>query len=77
MRPRKSTDIALLTVIQECNMSQSDNARLLHLLQISVDLRDQMAEVHRLRNSLQLAETARRSKRPTDARVVSDHDRRA
>ena len=55
-------------------MSQFDNTRMLRLLQISVDLRDQMAEVHKLRNSLQLAENARRGKWPTDAGVVNDHE---
>jgi hypothetical protein len=55
-------------------MSQFDNTRMLRLLQISVDLRDQMAEVHKLRNSLQLAENARRAKWPTDAGVVNDHE---
>ena len=39
-----------------------DNKRLLQLQQISIDLRDQMAEVHRLRNTLQLAENARRGR---------------
>ena len=53
-------------------MSQSDNARMLRLLQISINLRNQMAEVHGLRNSLQLAENARLGKWPTDVRVVSN-----
>jgi hypothetical protein len=47
-------------------MGEADNTRLLQLLQISIELRDQMAEVHRLRNTLQLAENARRGKRLTD-----------
>ncbi len=55
-------------------MSQFDNTRMLRLLQISVDLRDQMAEVHKLRNSLQLAENATRGKWPTDAGVVNDDE---
>jgi hypothetical protein len=38
------------------------NKRLLQLQQISIDLRDQMAEVHRLRSTLQLAENARRGR---------------
>ena len=55
-------------------MGEADNTRLLQLLQISIDLRDQMAEVHKLRNSLQLAENARRGKWPTDAGVANDHE---
>jgi hypothetical protein len=55
-------------------MSQFDNKRMLRLLQISIDLRDQMAEIHKLRKSLQLAENARRGKWPTDAGVVNDHE---
>jgi hypothetical protein len=52
-------------------MGEADNTRLLQLLQISIDLRDQMAEVHRLRNTLQLVENARRGKRLTDVGVVT------
>jgi hypothetical protein len=55
-------------------MSQLDNTRMLRLQQISIDLRGQMAEVHKLRNSLQLAESARHGKRPTNGRVVNAHE---
>lgn len=38
------------------------NKRLLRLQQISIDLRDQMAEVDRLRSTLQRTENARRGR---------------
>jgi hypothetical protein len=72
----KSTITAVSADIRGCHMSQSDNTRMRRLMQISIDLRDQMAEVHKLRNSLQLAENATRGKWPTDAGVVSDHQPR-
>jgi hypothetical protein len=58
-------------------MNQSNDARMLHLLQISIDLRDQMAEVRNLRNTLRLAENERRGKKPTDAGGVKDNELRA
>ena len=51
-------------------MDQSDNMRMLRLLQTSIDLFDQMAEIHKLRASLKLTENARRVKKPTDAGVA-------
>lgn len=56
-------------------MDEADNTRLLQLLQISIDLRDKMTEVHRLRSSLHLAETARRGKRPAEVGVVTTSGR--
>jgi len=48
-------------------MNQSDGVRAYHLLQISTDLRNRMAEVHSLRNALRLAENETRVRRPSDA----------
>jgi len=47
-------------------MNQSDDMRMLHLLRISADLRNRIAEVHDLRNALRLAENEQRDRRPTD-----------
>lgn len=52
-------------------MGEEDNTRLLQLLQISIDLRDQMAEVDILRNTLQLAENARRGRKVDMAKCGS------
>jgi hypothetical protein len=70
---RKKYDHRYIGGIRGCNMSQFNNKRMLRLLQISIDLGDQMAEVHKLRNSLQLAVNERRGKWP-DAGVVNDHE---
>lgn len=55
-------------------MNQSNDARMLHLLQISIDLRDQMAEVRNLRNTLRLAENERRGQKSSDAGGVKNNE---
>lgn len=57
-------------------MDKSDSARMHQLLQVSIDLRDQMTEVHELRNILRRAEWDRRRSKLADAGDAADNELR-
>lgn len=53
-------------------MDQSESARMRHLLQVSINLRDRMSEVRELRSILRRAEWKRHCSKSTDADGAED-----